>query len=428
MSRKVTVAQKKQIAATQRFKCNNKPGSNLLGLSGYNCPLWLSSDDNTGIFDKSGYEIDHITEWSLTKDDSLENLQALCLMCHRVKTTNFTMNKTVKTPAKKSPKVAKPKTITNDPGNPGNPGNPDNPIAKAPAIKKPKQAKIKNEPVKQINVPMTIEQLALTYYKSLWFRNYAKDMSAYNLTPDEVELNNEINNLISTYNKIYDLIDQDPTRSDINAYIYQNMIDLKDEINILQISVQHHHYANNVFLDRCNLQGHYSIIPRLRKIANPAYLPLLQQIDPNVQNNITHKVKTLIQKLKGLDQQPANKECCKQILYMFIDNNTQNIMMVRHIINDPASDLGNQASSLRSHSGDYGNLYNVIENFKAVRAHVDSGNYDNAFDLVRSSIHNVLNLFRMGGNTESLAKIVACVNLVQSNETWIQRAIDGLKK
>ena len=41
-------------------------------------PLYHRQGD--GIFDESGYEIDHIEEFSINNNDSDENLQALCLM------------------------------------------------------------------------------------------------------------------------------------------------------------------------------------------------------------------------------------------------------------------------------------------------------------------------------------------------------------
>lgn len=100
MSRKVTLAMKKQIAGRQYFTCNNKPNSNLLGLENYECPLWSSSKKNAGNFDESGYEIDHIVEWSVTKNDDLNNLQALCPTCHKVKTKRFLMDKNKKSKKK----------------------------------------------------------------------------------------------------------------------------------------------------------------------------------------------------------------------------------------------------------------------------------------------------------------------------------------
>ena len=90
--RSLTHSQKKFVAASQHFKCNNKPGSKLKGIRDYKCPLW-KDEDNKGTFDISGYEIDHIKEWSISNDDSLDNLQALCISCHKVKTKNFMMRR-----------------------------------------------------------------------------------------------------------------------------------------------------------------------------------------------------------------------------------------------------------------------------------------------------------------------------------------------
>jgi len=88
--RKVTTAQKKLVAGRQHFKCANKPGSGLRGLENYLCPRWACADPDTrGSFDESGYEIDHIMEHSITQDDNLDNLQALCKSCHAVKTKKF---------------------------------------------------------------------------------------------------------------------------------------------------------------------------------------------------------------------------------------------------------------------------------------------------------------------------------------------------
>lgn len=90
--RNLSHAQKNLIAGRQFFKCANKPNSNLKGLCNYECPLWKNNDNN-GSFDKSGYEIDHIIEFCISKDNSDENLQALCSMCHRMKTKLFMMSK-----------------------------------------------------------------------------------------------------------------------------------------------------------------------------------------------------------------------------------------------------------------------------------------------------------------------------------------------
>lgn len=70
--RKVTAAVKKQVAGTQRFAC-------AANVDGYSCPLKGSP------FDEAGYEIDHIIPLSDGGSNDKSNLQALCLMCHRVK-------------------------------------------------------------------------------------------------------------------------------------------------------------------------------------------------------------------------------------------------------------------------------------------------------------------------------------------------------
>jgi len=76
------------VAGRKYYQCANKPGSNLRGLIDYACPFW-NKKDNPGMFDESGYEIDHIEEQSIGGSDNIENLQALCLCCHRVKTIRF---------------------------------------------------------------------------------------------------------------------------------------------------------------------------------------------------------------------------------------------------------------------------------------------------------------------------------------------------
>lgn len=103
MSRKLSEVTKKKVAANQHFKCNNKPGSNLRGIGQYECPLWKIDGENKGIFDRSGYEIDHIIEWCLTQNDDITNLQALCRMCHGVKTSEFTLSNNIKKVKKNKP-------------------------------------------------------------------------------------------------------------------------------------------------------------------------------------------------------------------------------------------------------------------------------------------------------------------------------------
>jgi len=101
---------KKRIAGRQLFKCANEPNSNLRGLEGYKCALWSKKGDDKGSFDESGYEIDHIVEYSVTQDNSAKNLQALCVGCHRVKTSRFmTKRAQDKKPSDVGPKYSKKK-------------------------------------------------------------------------------------------------------------------------------------------------------------------------------------------------------------------------------------------------------------------------------------------------------------------------------
>ncbi len=88
----VSEGRKKQIAANQHFKCANKPESNLNKLENYLCPLWKNQDNN-GVFDESGYQIDHIIERAEGGSDDPLNLQALCSMCHAVKTNQYTVGR-----------------------------------------------------------------------------------------------------------------------------------------------------------------------------------------------------------------------------------------------------------------------------------------------------------------------------------------------
>lgn len=79
---------KKQVAGKQLYQCANSPTKEVDRLEDYNCPLWYSSK-HYGNFDEAGFDIDHIKEYSLTQDHSMENLQALCKSCHSVKTKRF---------------------------------------------------------------------------------------------------------------------------------------------------------------------------------------------------------------------------------------------------------------------------------------------------------------------------------------------------
>jgi 5-methylcytosine-specific restriction endonuclease McrA len=97
MIRKVTAAKKKQIAGRQHFTCS-------ANIKDYKCPL------NGKPFDESGYEIDHILELKNGGSNDDINLQALCVSCHRVKTSRLQMAPKANAAQSKAvkPKVAKP--------------------------------------------------------------------------------------------------------------------------------------------------------------------------------------------------------------------------------------------------------------------------------------------------------------------------------
>lgn len=86
-SRYISETIKKQVAGRQKYKCANNGLNEIVGLLGYKCPNWTGI--NNGSFDESGYDIDHIEEFSLTQNNEMSNLQALCKACHSVKTRRF---------------------------------------------------------------------------------------------------------------------------------------------------------------------------------------------------------------------------------------------------------------------------------------------------------------------------------------------------
>lgn len=42
-----------------------------------------------GTFDEAGYEFDHYIEYSISRDNNIRNMMALCPQCHRVKSNRF---------------------------------------------------------------------------------------------------------------------------------------------------------------------------------------------------------------------------------------------------------------------------------------------------------------------------------------------------
>lgn len=77
---------KKLVAGKQQYRCANRPRSGII--KNYNCPLW-ELKTRYGSFGEEGYEIDHIKEVSKGGSNDMNNLQALCLSCHSVKTRRF---------------------------------------------------------------------------------------------------------------------------------------------------------------------------------------------------------------------------------------------------------------------------------------------------------------------------------------------------
>lgn len=93
-SRKVSASKKKQVAGRQHFMC-------AANIPDYKCPL------NGTPFDEAGYEIDHIIPLKDGGSNEVDNLQALCLMCHRVKS-----NRSASEPKEKKGKNTKTKEPT----------------------------------------------------------------------------------------------------------------------------------------------------------------------------------------------------------------------------------------------------------------------------------------------------------------------------
>lgn len=108
-SRYITDTDKLKILERQKYRCANVPGANLYRLGDWPCLLWEGT--RNGVFMDDMYEFDHIVEFSLTKDNSIDNIQLLCPNCHSRRTKDFV----------KELALAKRKGIINDySGNDGN--------------------------------------------------------------------------------------------------------------------------------------------------------------------------------------------------------------------------------------------------------------------------------------------------------------------
>ena len=77
---------KAEVVERQGNRCANNPFNPCINLSDYKCPFWML---NGGLFDSSGFDIDHIEEFSITGNNDINNLQALCKCCHSVKTKKY---------------------------------------------------------------------------------------------------------------------------------------------------------------------------------------------------------------------------------------------------------------------------------------------------------------------------------------------------
>ena len=88
-SRRKAISESVKRAVLRHYenRCANNPSINF---NSYKCPMWLLYE---GYFDDSGFEYDHIEEYSITKNNDIENIQVLCHSCHAVKTKKYLNNK-----------------------------------------------------------------------------------------------------------------------------------------------------------------------------------------------------------------------------------------------------------------------------------------------------------------------------------------------
>src|SRR4051812_17346312 len=95
-----------KMADKQFFKCANKPGSNIEGLTEYKCPLWDKNDNTRGSFDKHEYKVDYkyrsLPENFETIEDFIDDSYVLCESCYiKAKKRRYAHKQTRKQKSKK---------------------------------------------------------------------------------------------------------------------------------------------------------------------------------------------------------------------------------------------------------------------------------------------------------------------------------------
>jgi hypothetical protein len=79
-----------KLLAIQFNKCANTPTIKAIECHNYDCVRWQFFEGN---FERNHYEIDHKIEFSKGGTNEIDNLQELCLDCHKYKTLNFVKSK-----------------------------------------------------------------------------------------------------------------------------------------------------------------------------------------------------------------------------------------------------------------------------------------------------------------------------------------------
>lgn len=91
-SRYVTKKTKETVTKRQKLKCANNTNANIRFIGDYKCPRWLHYNGHV-----DQYEMDHVIEHCLGGSNNADNINLLCLDCHRKKTNNFTKYKAERT-------------------------------------------------------------------------------------------------------------------------------------------------------------------------------------------------------------------------------------------------------------------------------------------------------------------------------------------